>query len=930
MFKKTQIAAAILCTLTGQSIYAEEVDNQSEIKNKKEIEIIEVTGLRSSLNAGLNIKRQNLQLVDAIVSEDIGKFPDNNVVEALQRVTGVQVTDRGAGEVSTVSIRGLNDVTTTINGRNIFTASGRSVALQDIPASLLRGVDVFKTRSADQIESGIAGIIDIHTNRPFDFDGSKVVAAARVIRQEEAGENDPNVSLLLSDRWDLSSDSEFGALINVSYAETNYRDQSITPGAMVPFVTQAGGGGFAPLERLFSGWQAGTEAGLPSAAGSTLPLNGEDVEYYLGRDAIFGADVTGERERPAANIALQYAPNDSSEYIFEAFYNGYRNKQTTSLQFSFADWWGDAGSLPTPELFPGTNIVKERLVNNPYAFTSGDSIVGKTDSYVYALGGNWTLSDNLTLESEVVYQKSTFEDQFLAMRFDRVHHQIDVDFNETNGLPALAYIDNPATEIDESDITQPELWNVAQMWDNGSEREGSAFTWTLDGEYVFEDMGWLQNVKFGINIDNRKAYESSRGQDGFLGGNLADHIADGTFGEDLLMTTTGFFSKEDNNFNDSWIVADADYLFGNTADVRSTYGLEAQALYKNFEIDEKQTSIYIMTDFSTEIGGRPFDGQFGVRYVEADTDMTFNKKADDSTSYDDASVSSVLPSLAVRYGITDDINLRFSYGETIRRPGFADLNSNITYFEDVTNIGYGTGAGGNPDLKPTESKNIDIAAEWYFADSSSVYGTIFKREIEGFVVPFRNRQYYEGDEDIDAGDYVVSQPANASSGELKGFEVGMIYFPENLPDVLDGFGIQASYTSLSSSQELFETNEAGEVTSSFESDLPGVSDSSYSTVFIYEKENFDMRLSYVYREAFFSNNEAALFANPLQVWRRPETSMDFQLSYDVSENVTVTFDATNLTNELGQSYYGKGNQTTHNFGNGILSRTFALGVRYSM
>ncbi|WP_206484424.1 TonB-dependent receptor [Thalassotalea sp. G2M2-11] len=930
MFNKNYLATAICCALACQSVQAEEIENEKDSKAEKEvIEVIEVKGLRYSLNKALNIKRQNLQLVDAIVSEDIGKFPDNNVVEALQRVTGVQVTDRGAGEVSTVSIRGLNDVTTTINGRNIFTASGRSVALQDIPASLLRGVDIYKTRSANLIESGIAGVIDIHTQRPFDFDDSKVVVAARAIRQEEAGKSDPNISMLLSDRWQLNNSGEFGALVNVSYAKTNYRDQSITPGAMVPFVTQAGGGGFGPLERLFSGWQAGTEAGLPSAAGSTMPLNGEEVEYYLARDAIFGADVTGERKRPAANVALQFAPNDQSEYIFEAFYNGYRNEQTTSLQFSFADWWGDAGSLPAPVLFPGTNIIKERLVNNPYAFTSGDSLVGKTDSYVYALGGNWEISNNLTLNSELVYQKSTFEDEFLAMRFDRVHHQIDVDFNDSDGLPALTYIDNPATEIDESDITNPELWNVAQMWDNGSERQGSALTWTLDGEYLFEDMGWLQNVKFGINIDNRKAYESSRGQDSWLGGNLAQHIADGTFGEDLLMTSSGFFS-EASNFNDSWIVADADYLFGNTADVRNTYGLTEQALYKNFEIDEKQTSLYVMTDFATEINGQPLDGQIGVRYVNAKTDMTFNKKSDDSTSYDDASVSSVLPSLAIRYGITDDINLRFTYGETLRRPGFADLNSNITYFEDVTNIGYGTGSGGNPNLKPTESTNIDLAAEWYFADTSSIYGTIFKRDIDGFVIGFRNRQYYAGDADIDAGDYVVSQPDNASDGELKGFEVGMVYFPENLPEYLDGFGIQASYTSLSSSQTLALTDDSGNVVGETESDLPGVSDTSYSTVFIYEKEDFDMRLSYVYREAFFNNNEAALFANPLQVWRRPETSVDFQLSYDVSENMTVTFDATNLTDELTQSYYGKGNQNTHNFGNAILSRTFALGVRYSM
>src|SRR5690606_5648473 len=137
-----------------------------------ELDRIEVRGLRASMIDALQIKQGSMQIVDAIVAEDIGKFPDNNLVEALQRVTGVQTTDRGGGEVSTVSIRGLNDVTTTINGRNIFTASGRSVALADIPASLLSSVEIYKTRSASLIETGIAGVIDIHTHRPFDFDGA--------------------------------------------------------------------------------------------------------------------------------------------------------------------------------------------------------------------------------------------------------------------------------------------------------------------------------------------------------------------------------------------------------------------------------------------------------------------------------------------------------------------------------------------------------------------------------------------------------------------------------------------------------------------------------------------------------------------------------------------------------------------------------------
>src|SRR5690606_19143441 len=163
-----------------------------------ELDRVEVRGLRASMIDALQIKQGSMQIVDAIVAEDIGKFPDNNLVEALQRVTGVQTTDRGGGEVSTVSIRGLNDVTTTINGRNIFTASGRAVALADIPASLLSSVEIYKTRSASLIETGIAGVIDIHTHRPFDFDGATAVVAARTIHQEQSKQPDPNLSALVT------------------------------------------------------------------------------------------------------------------------------------------------------------------------------------------------------------------------------------------------------------------------------------------------------------------------------------------------------------------------------------------------------------------------------------------------------------------------------------------------------------------------------------------------------------------------------------------------------------------------------------------------------------------------------------------------------------------------------------------------------------
>jgi outer membrane receptor protein involved in Fe transport len=139
---------------------------------------IVVSGVRASLSSAIGIKRNSTQIVDSIVAEDIGKLPDNNVAEALQRVTGVQIT-RSQGEGSGIAIRGLSQVQQLVNGRNFFTTSGRTVALGDIPAALLAGVDVYKTSSADQIEGGIGGVVDIRLRRPFDFKGSEKSITAK-------------------------------------------------------------------------------------------------------------------------------------------------------------------------------------------------------------------------------------------------------------------------------------------------------------------------------------------------------------------------------------------------------------------------------------------------------------------------------------------------------------------------------------------------------------------------------------------------------------------------------------------------------------------------------------------------------------------------------------------------------------------------------
>ena len=930
--------------LTSASVWAQAaVDTAAP----NEAPTVVVTGVKASLIKSLAIKRTNDQVVESVVADDIGKLPDNNVVEALQRVTGVQVTNRSGGEVGTLSIRGLPDVQTTWNGRTIFTASGTQVALQDIPSTLVRQIDVYKTRDASQLETGIAGQVDVKSLRPFDFKGQKISLSGRETFLDPARKANPQLSAMYSNRWETGI-GEFGALVNLSESRTKYRNESVTPGAMVPFVSPNAAevpAGYTPLQRITdtSIWTPGTNAGLPTAAGSTLNFNGKAYPYYLSRDAIFQSDVQGERKRPAANIALQWKPNRDSVYTFESMYNGYRDKSFNQLLFSFVDWWGDLGSNPAGSIttYPGTNIIKSRQVGSVYGFNSGDYTTSATDSYVYALNGKWDIGDRLKLDGDLSYQTSTYHSEFTATRMDRVAPGINVNFND-GGDNTSFHFNNDA------DLTNPAKWNVAQFYDNANRNKGSAATANLSG--VFDaDWGALQTIHFGVRFDDRKASEANRTQSGFLGRSLE------SLGS-AYYSTNANFGTAISDVPRTWLEPNAYYIRDHIDDWRKLYNSvdpnfltsDKLSLQKTFEIDEKTTNLFLMGNTQNELFGHRLRGNFGVRYVKVDTDMTFYK-VDATTkvvtpSGASKSTKKVLPSMTLIYDPAQDVVLRFNYGETLRRPNFGDLNPVLQLGDDVSKVGYGSGTGGNPDLKPTRAKNLDLTAEWYFQKDSAVYGTVFKRKIDGLTVnlrhkihvdpaddPFRNST--SGGDHTNGYDYVINSPVNASNGTIKGIELGLIYFPKWLPSMLDGLGFQGSYTRLTSSQNIPQANDAGDIVSQVEAPFFGVSNNSYNATLAYEKGPVSARLSYVWRSGFLSSNEAALFANPIGIWRHPEKSVDMQISYKINDTMSIDLSGVNLTNEMQQQYYhfgNAGNAQVSNFGTVQVGRSVAVGLRWKM
>ncbi|MFC0170038.1 TonB-dependent receptor [Pseudoduganella danionis] len=942
---KTGVAAlAAAGLLSSASVWAQTAAEKAE---PTEAPSVIVTGVKASLIKSLAIKRTNDQVVESIVAEDIGKLPDNNVVEALQRVTGIQVTNRSGGEVGALSIRGLPDIQTTWNGRTIFTASGQQVALQDIPSTLVRQIDVYKTRDASQLETGIAGQVDVKSLRPFDFKGQKISLAARETYLDPAKKANPQLSAMLSNRWETGI-GEVGALVNLSEVKTKYRNESVTPGAMVPFTSPNAAevpAGYTPLQRIFDNsiWTPGTHTGLPTAAGSTLNFNGKAYPYYLARDAVFQSDLKGERERPAANVALQWKPNSDAVYTFESMYNGYRDKTFNQLLFSFVDWWGDLGSNPASSIttFPGTNIIKSRNVNNVYGFNSGDYTTSATDSYVYALNGKWDISDRLKLEGDLSYQTSTYHSEFTATRIDRTAPSIAVDFNAGGNNTAFRFNNN-------ADLTDPTKWNVAQFYDNANRNKGSAATASLGGVYD-ADWGALKTLHFGLRFDDRKASEANRTQSAFLGRNLA------TLGAAYSSTNSGFGTAI-ADVPRAWIEPNAYYIRDHIDEWRKMYNsvdanfltTDKLSLQKTFEIDEKTNNLFLMGNTENELFGHRLRGNFGMRYVKVDTDMTFYKVDATSKAVTPSSASKstskFLPSMTLIYDPSKDVVVRANYGQTLRRPNFGDLNPVLQLADDVSKVGYGSGSGGNPDLKPTRSTNLDLTGEWYFQKDSAVYGTLFKRKIDGLVVSLRHKVHVDpandpfrnstsGGNHANGYDYVINSPVNASNGNIQGGELGLIYFPKGLPSLLDGLGFQGSYTRLSSSQNVPDANDAGEIVSQLETPFFGVSHSSYNATLAYEKGPISARLSYVWRSGFLAQNEAALFANPIGIWRSPEKSIDMQISYKINDRMSIDISGVNLTNEMQQQYYHFGTAGTPqltNFGTLQIGRSVSAALRWQM
>jgi TonB-dependent receptor len=860
--------------LTFPNIAVAQQASPSSVTPSGDAEIV-VTGVRASVQNAERRKRDASSIVDSIVAEDIGKLPDNNVAEALQRVSGVQIT-RDSGQGTGIAIRGLSQVQTLLDGRQVFTGSSRSLSVADIPAELIAGIDVHKTVEPQLIEGGLGGTVDIRTRHPLDFDGLEVSGTVRGEYSDMRDKVKPYVSGLISDRWSTGI-GEVGALVSASYQDFVYRaDRNAT-------------GTYLERTDLYDRDGDGVFPDDPD----DLIVSPTDVgERY----------TYGERKRLGVNGSLQWKPSDNLEFHLDGIYTHYDGAENNQLIYARTGTSGlrdsDAVAVgPFDFAKDGLTVARgtwENALINPSTYINN----GKSETYQIALGGKWT-GTNAWLSGEVSYNKSTSQGSFgeLMTRANATRYSADL----THELPRIS--------IEGFDPNDLGAYTLQQLGYSDSHDAGREWAGRVDAHFDVADEG-LTAIQFGVRYADRSARSRSRDQtlhfeDGVAASDYADLFQltdDDLFGNDALGKTLGVRQ---------WITPRPD-IYGDPLALRQQLGfsdpLPEYSPLNRYRFSETTLAGYMRADFAFGLAGLPVDGNVGIRVIRTDDIGRSAVTAPDGGTApltQSNSYVSALPSANVRFKFTPNLFLRLAASKSLTRPSFGSLNPALHL-----DYSFLTGSAGNPGLEPLRADQYDASLEWYVPGGGLLYGAVFYKKVDGFVQNIIAPEVHEGQT------FLVSRPRNGEDGKIKGFEIGAQKFFDFLPAPFDGFGVQANYTYVDSKAP---SGIVGQTVP-----LENLSKNSYNLIGLYEKYGLSVRVAYNWRSAYV-NTTGGGQAGGLPIYTAAIPQLDASVNYDLTDHITLTADAQGLTRHNFIDYYG---YTYRPKANKIYDRRFQFGVRF--
>lgn len=902
-----------------------------------DLEVIQVSGIRGSLIQAMDTKRGADGVVDAISAEDIGKFPDTNLAESLQRITGVSI-DRANGEGQQVSVRGFGPSfnMVTLNGRQMPAAKSpkaesassfeqsRAFNFNEVAAESVSGVEIYKTSKANVGSGGIGATINIDQARPFDYDGFKAAGSVKATMDKSAERTadsvTPEISGLISNTWNLGDDAKLGLLINGSYSKRDNSEDVVST----------------------DGWIRGLISNGFGTDGTGIDFSGVSSEanpggyYWHPRNLV--VDISDHtRERTNGQIVLQYSPNDSIEFTLDHTVSDFDDQiNRTQTATWFDNWQGVTGSADSNGTIYDIDV-ESIPANSTGAFdANGYTDHTVTENSSTGFNVDWDIGEswNVTLDVHTATSESQPNGE-IADFINIVAGPLGVDFQATynGGVPTFSYDDSNTRTVGGDPIGTSYYDKSALRPNLGLERSYHVKNDIDQGQF---DLSWVNNsgqyqflekVMAGIGktkytIDTEyifRYFQFGTPQCGDLC-SFAEPIA--TNHPDIFPFIAGHYAAESLPiFAEFYDLANSDFSNG--------VGDTGSFVQEKHIIDERTNAAYLQAKIVSEIRDMPLDLLIGARYEKTETtgstlqdvprtmqwlsttELRPVASGTNSLATLTGDYSNFLPSLDLSLEVTDDLVARFSYGKTLARPSLNAMRPSVS-ISNARPGGPYNASRGNPGLKPYVSTNIDLSLEWYYAQGSYAAVSYFNKDVKNYIEqststgtiassngwdltdpnPSNDPLFVSGTEGTENDQVIqwnITTSINSEKAGVDGIELAVQHlFGET------GFGLQANATFVNGDIE-YDTRAVAQSVN-----LVGLSDSANFVAF-YEADEYQVRLAYNWRDEFLlaigqlRQTEEPVFVESYGQW-------DLSASYDINENVSLFLEGINILGEDTQQH----------------------------
>jgi len=935
----------------------------SPTDQNNQAQAIVITGIRGSLQRNLNAKRAAPGVMDTISAEDIGKFPDANVADALQRIPGLSIQRVGArGEASGITVRGFggdfND--TLFDGRHISTVGldrngnpSRAVDFTTVGADFIGQINVLKTPDVELSTSAIGATINVLLPKPFDFSGLRVAAFAGGSLQSRDGHVRPRAGLLVSD---IFANGTFGILADATYTrEDTQANHVFIPGWI--------GNHFAPC-------QAGPinltciPTSDPTSAAWADPNNRKTVLGWFPQQN--GAEqVTTRDERFDGRLALQWRPSDS---VLLTVDDNFSRQKVTSNSYGYAAWF-NGDDLRNVQYDSHGSVTDFNQFGTPMDFNANDT---KAVNQRNQVGANlkWSATDRLKFEADGSWDKSIFNPGK-----DGHNDSMDIGYGGYNntscataefassggcvdtilGAPTGVQITGPSS----SDLpvihdvgpanNASEFLDTTQMGSHVIVRfrnyntdivkqaklagrwEGDNFNLTFGGQYV-EDKFHTENENTFANgvFAGFSGYGAPSGRTGGLWPLPPDAFS-GT------ESTSGFIPGYGSDALAPGFVVYDPYAIYNALEAaghNTEPGFDPGSV---LDVQEKTLALFMKANFVADIAGMPFHFNAGLREERTKvnvsaigqtiTELVFNPG--DPTLLDprfatgpvssNSKYSHLLPSVDMKLYVTPDLIFRLDASRTLTRPLLPNLKPTVNF--GSLRRGSLNGSGGNPDLKPYLSDNFDAAAEWYYAPNSYVAIDGFYKHLSDFIVGGVRQESFPGLIDPFTGQeaiFNITGQVNGPDANVYGVELALQHvFGDS------GFGVQANATFVGTNRTFPTEDISGAAFA-----VTGLANSA-NFVGFYDKHGLQARVAVNWRDSYLlglGQAQGGTFgAEPVFVDK--QLQVDASASYDITQQFTVFGEVTNINNS-NYSTHGRFSDQPLDIWN--YGRRYTAGVRFHL